>query len=247
MKQVGMVFLLSLVLGQTVANEVDPETLGKIKKQVETAFPTMVVERVENSPVEGIYQLTSGPNVIYASNNGRYLFTGDVIDLEQANDRNITEKLRRKARSNVLKKIDAKEMVIYKPSEAIQGEVIVFTDSDCGYCKKLHSEIPKLLKLGIQLKYLAYPRQGIGSPTYTKMESVWCAKDRKEAMTRLMKGEEVSPAECQNTLQSQMELARKIGISGTPSLIFRDGTMWGGYVPAERLAKMAIEHNSLKE
>jgi thiol:disulfide interchange protein DsbC len=249
MKKLSVIFLLLFVCGQCLANDSSEQTAveqSKIKNQVHAAFPELVVDSIKPSPVSGLYELTSGPVVLYASNDGRYLLAGDVLDLASADDsRNRTEPARKKARVSVLKGLSPKEMVIYRPS-VVKGVVTVFTDADCSYCRKLHAEIPRLLDLGIELRYLAYPRQGVGSPTYTKMESVWCSKDRKEMMTKVMEGKHVQPLTCRNTIGEQLLLGEKLGISGTPTLVFADGTLWGGYLSAERLAAEAIKH-SLKE
>lgn len=254
MKQVGIFFLLLFAFGQCLANdahetsELEQAKLvqGKIKDKVHAVFPELVVDTIKKSPVSGLYQLTSGPVVLYASNDGRYLVAGDVLDLASVNDdRNLTEPARREARVSVLKRLHPKEMVIYRP-KAIKGVVTVFTDADCGYCRKLHAEIPRLMDLGIELRYLAYPRQGEGSSTYTKMESIWCSKDPKAMMTKVMEGKDIQPLTCRNTIGEQLILGQKLGISGTPTLVFADGTLWGGYLTAEKLAKEAIKH-SLKE
>jgi len=275
MKQVSIIFLLVFVLGQCWANDANNTNTsnldqnkqenkqeevkldqdkqeqakleqGKIKKQVHAVFPELVVDTIKQSPVSGLYQLTSGPVVLYASNDGRYLLAGDVLDLASAgDDRNVTEPARRDARVSVLKRLHPKEMVIYRPKE-VKAVVTVFTDADCGYCRKLHAEIPRLMDLGIELRYLAYPRAGQGSATYTKMESVWCAKDPKSMMTQVMQGKKVEAITCRNTIPEQLLLGEKLGISGTPTILFEDGTLWGGYLTAEKLAKEAIKH-SLKE
>lgn len=134
------------------------------------------------------------------------------------------------------------DMIIYAP-KAPKAVVTVFTDLDCGYCRKLHGEIPQLMELGIELRYLAFPRHGIGSASYRKMGSVWCSKNRQSAMSKAMYGEAIPHQDCAHSLTAQYNLARELGISGTPTLIFADGTLWGGYLSAEKLAKEAIKHS----
>ncbi len=244
MKRLGYVLVSFLVFGQCGAASQETQAVDNIKQQIQTAFPDFEVDNLVKSPIDGLYQVTSGPVVLYASNDGRYLLSGDVLDLARNEDRNITESVRKEARVAALKKISAKEMVVYSPKE-LKAVVTVFTDPDCGYCRKLHAEISQLLDLGIELRYLAFPRQGVGSPTYTKMESVWCSKDPKEAMTNAMQGEAVSVGTCSSAkeIEAQLELGQKIGINGTPTLVFADGTLVGGYLSAEKLAKEAIKHN----
>ncbi len=242
MKQVSKWFGLLLVLGQCWATENEVINQDKIKQQVQAVYPEMVVDTIKESPVSGLYQLTAGPVVLYASNDGRYLLAGDMLDLEQiADNRNITEEVRRNARVISLNR-HIKEAIVYRGGE-VKSIVTVFTDPDCGYCRKLHEEIPKLLDLGIEVRYLAYPRQGMGSSTYTKMESVWCSNNRKEAMDHIMSGDEIKTIHCKNTIPDQMALGQKIGINGTPTLIFADGTLYGGYLSAAALAREALKHS----
>ncbi len=247
MKKAGIIVLLFWWFTQCAAAEQATVTEpDKIKNQVQTAFPELVVDKVEKSPVSGLYQLTAGPVVLYASNDGRYLLAGDVLDLEQRlEDRNVTEAVRRQLRMSLLKHIQPKEMIVYHPKES-KGTVTVFTDTECGYCRKLHAEISKLVELGIEVRYLAFPREGAGSPTYNKMVSVWCAKDPAKAMTSVMQGEAIETLTCNNTIENQFALGRKFGVSGTPTLVFADGTLWGGYLSAEKLANEAVKHSGKK-
>jgi thiol:disulfide interchange protein DsbC len=145
-------------------------------------------------------------------------------------------------RMEILKRAQPKQMIVYRPAN-VKAVVTIFTDLQCGYCKKLHREIPKLIDLGIELHYMVYPRHGIGSSSYNTMVSIWCSKDPKEAMTQAMEGEEIKKNICNShSVADQMLLGRKLGVSGTPTLFFADGTMWGGYLSAEKLAKEAIKH-----
>jgi len=241
MKQLGMGLALFLVLGQCLAAEDTPAQI-KIKQQVQAAFPEMIIDKVSDSPISGLYQVTSGPIVAYASNDGRYLFAGDLLDLEKVSEnRNVTEDARRGARLDVLKK-HAAEMIIYRP-KVVKATVTVFTDMDCGYCIKLHKEIPKLNNLGIEVRYMAFPRQGLGSSSYTKMESIWCAKDPKEALTTALQGRSIPEVSCYRDIGSQVVLGRKFGVTGTPTFVFADGTVWGGYLSASELAREAIRHS----
>jgi len=151
------------------------------------------------------------------------------------------------ARAAMLKRIQTKQMIIYRPHSTPVGTVTIFTDLDCGYCRKMHREVPKLVELGIEVRYMAYPRHGVGSESYNRMVSIWCAKDPKEAMTVAMEHGQIKDMTCQNSIEEQMVLGRRIGVSGTPTLIFSDGTLWGGYLSADRLAREAAKHTPKKE
>jgi thiol:disulfide interchange protein DsbC len=108
---------------------------------------------------------------------------------------------------------------------------------DCGYCRQLHSEIAQYNKLGIRVRYAAFPRTGPGSPSWKKAEAVWCSKDRKDALTRAKLGQNVSAAQCATPVAAEYELGNQIGVNGTPSIFTEKGEMVGGYVPAAQLAQ----------
>jgi thiol:disulfide interchange protein DsbC len=135
-------------------------------------------------------------------------------------------------------------MVIFAPAEKTDHTVTVFTDIDCGYCRKLHNEITDYTQNGIKVRYLMFPRAGFNSESYHKAVSVWCAENRQEAMTRAKRGESVTPKKCPNPVQEQAELGQSLGVQGTPSIILENGQMIPGYVPAAQLAQMLDESNS---
>jgi thiol:disulfide interchange protein DsbC len=146
-------------------------------------------------------------------------------------------------RAAVLKAIKTQDMIIYKPN-ATKAFAWVFTDLNCGYCVKLHDEIKKLLDQEIEVRYLAYPRHGIGSESYNKMVAIWCSRDPKLAMSRSMQGEPVEMTTCHHPIVEQMKLAKSLGVRGTPTIIFSDGTIGGGYLPASSFAREALLHSS---
>ncbi|MNG22971.1 Thiol:disulfide interchange protein DsbC precursor [compost metagenome] len=117
----------------------------------------------------------------------------------------------------------------------------MFTDTDCGYCQKLHSEVPELNRLGVEVRYVAFPRQGLQSPAYKELVSVWCAKDRQGAMNLAKTRQEVPAAECDNPVAKQYALGQMIGVSGTPAIVLANGKLIPGYQPAPQLAKLALE------
>jgi len=149
---------------------------------------------------------------------------------------------RKETRASLLQKLKTKEMIVYRPSE-VKGIITVFTDLDCGYCRKLHSDIPKLMSLGIEVRYLAYPRQGLDSESYNRMVAIWCARSPREAMTMAMNGERVGMQSCHNPIISHMNLGREFGIAGTPTIVYQDGSLYSGYLSPQSLARQAIRHN----
>jgi len=133
------------------------------------------------------------------------------------------------------------ENMIIFPAKNSKHTISVFTDIDCGYCRKLHNEIDQYNAKGITVRYLAFPRAGIGSPSYDKAVSVWCEKDRQAAMTRSKSGETLPKASCKNPVAEEYELGQLLGVNGTPALVLDNGSLLPGYVPANRLVRVLNE------
>lgn len=148
------------------------------------------------------------------------------------------------ASAALLKKVKSSQSIIYSPKTEPKAVVTVFTDLNCGYCRKLHHEIPELNDLGIELRVLAFPRHGVNSSSYNNMVSVFCSKDPKEALEKAMDGNEVKRRTCKNPVVDHMLLGHKLGVNGTPMLFFEDGTSYAGYLSASRLAREAIKRSA---
>jgi len=192
-------------------------------------------DSITPSPIEGLYEVVYGAQIFYATKDGRYLVQGDVLDVN--GETNLTEQRRTGVRLSAINKVGEDKMIIFAPKK-VKHTVTVFTDIDCGYCRKLHSEIDTYLKEGIRVRYLSMPRTGVNTPSYYKAVSVWCAKDRKDALTRAKKEEQVEQKTCDNPVKEEMQLAQDFGVSGTPTMITDTGRILPGYVPAARLAQM---------
>jgi thiol:disulfide interchange protein DsbC len=107
----------------------------------------------------------------------------------------------------------------------------------------MHQEIASYNDKGIEVRYLAYPRAGVGSESFNKAVSVWCSDDPKDAITKAKRGEEVPTKQCENPVKDQFELGQQMGVRGTPSLVLESGQMIPGYVPADRLVQMLDDMN----
>jgi thiol:disulfide interchange protein DsbC len=175
------------------------------------------------------------------------MIEGDVYDVEQRV--NLTENVRQDGRKEALATLDEKNMIVFKPEDGETKYVITaFTDIDCGYCRKLHSQIKEYNDLGIEVHYAAFPRSGLKTPSYYKAVSVWCAKDRNKAMTFAKGGAKLDQLKqlaqvdntkpCTDAIARQLGTARDVGVTGTPSLFMENGRMIPGYVPPKRLRKM---------
>lgn len=195
-------------------------------------------DSITPSPIAGLYEVVYGAGIYYASKDGRYVVKGDILDVEKKN--NITEQRRTGTRLSAINKVSEDKMIIFAPKK-VRHTITVFTDIDCGYCRKLHNEIDTYLKEGIRVRYLSMPRSGLNTPSYYKAVAVWCAKDRKDALTRAKKDEQVEQKSCDNPVEEEMNLAEEVGVSGTPTIITESGRMLPGYVPAPHLAQILDE------
>ena len=200
--------------------------------------PNLPVEAVEETGLDGmlVIELEDG-SVLYGTADGRFLFTGDMYAVESEGFVNLTNSIRAERRRGLMAGASPEDMIVFSPQGERKAYVNVFTDVDCGYCRKLHQEMADINALGIEVRYLAYPRAGLDSESYRKIVSAWCAKDPQRAITDLKLGKSIPERSCPNPVDTQMELAKLLGVSGTPALVTEDGHLIPGYLPAETLAQ----------
>lgn len=191
---------------------------------------------VETS-VKGVYQTQIGDKFAYLIENGRYVFVGDFIDLERA--QNFTENSRRAQVKETLAEIPMSDFIIYPAKGEERTHLNVFTDTSCAYCRKLHAEVGHLQEAGISVRYLPFPRGGNRGPGYQDLKSVWCAEDPLEAMNIAKEVSEGSLGDgnCERAalVDKGFVLGQKLGLTGTPLLYSAKGTKFTGYVPYNKL------------
>jgi thiol:disulfide interchange protein DsbC len=193
-------------------------------------------DSVKPTAIPGLYEVMLKSKIIYLSQDGRFVIQGDLIDLKERT--NVTEARLDTQRSKALAAIGEDQMVVFAPAGPAKHTITVFTDIDCAYCRKFHQEMADYNRNGIKVRYLMYPRAGIGSDSYNKAVAVWCSPDRRDAITRAKRGEAIEQKSCPNPVKEQYELGQALGVRGTPTIILEDGQLIPGYVPAARLAAM---------
>jgi thiol:disulfide interchange protein DsbC len=233
----SLVFAALTVLTCTAAQAGDESAeVAAIKLRLMETQPEMTIETVVKSPVEGLYEVTvGGGQTIYVSQDARFFIAGDLYEAQADGLVNLGESKRNLIRKEKIAELDEADMVVYAPEGERKATVTVFTDVDCPYCRKLHAEVEALNEMGIAVRYLAFPRTGLNTETHFKMISTWCAADRQAMMTSAKRGGDVPKADCANPIESQYQLGREVGVTGTPALVLEDGTMLPGYVPAATL------------
>jgi thiol:disulfide interchange protein DsbC len=220
--------LLFLLMPNAQADE------AAIKAALGKSMPTAQIESIKPSEVKGIFEVTMGSNIYYVSDDGKYLLQGRLVDVVNRTD--ITAQKLGAVRKTALDKIGKDNMIVFKPKIA-KYNVYIFTDIDCGYCRKLHSEIDQYLAEGITINYLFLPRAGKPSDSYDKAVSVWCSKDRNKALTAAKKNESIERKTCTNPVDNHMKLAAEFEVKGTPYIISEKGNTYPGYVTAKELAE----------
>ena len=226
------VAILMMLVTVTVTHAGMKEDSAKIKAMLAKQMPGQKVTEINKSPLKGIYEVIIPPQILYISSDAKYVVSGDIINA--ASGENLTLPQRDKVRAQAVNMLGEKSMIVFAPKK-VKHTVTVFTDIDCTYCRKLHSEISKYNELGIKIRYAAYPRAGIGSASYKKAVSVWCADDRKAALTKAKAGQTIPEKDCKNPVVDHYRMGEQLGIRGTPALVLESGQVVPGYVPADRL------------
>lgn len=212
--------------------KVSSETVVKLQEM----FPEASAGDIRPSPIDGLYEMRMGTTVLYVTADGRYMFQGDILDMETRT--NLTDQVRQVLEKEVIAQLDDDETLLFSPvNTPVKHTVTVFTDIDCGYCRKLHREMAAYNKAGIAVRYLFYPRAGLGSDSAKKLETVWCSANRQQALTKAKSGQTLARLSCDNPIAKHYDLGRELGLRGTPYIITEDGRKFPGYLPADELAR----------
>ena len=192
-------------------------------------------DELRATPVPGIWEFSRDGDIAYVTADGRYAFSGDLVEL--GTSVNLTELHRRELRTRELAAVPESQMLIFAPKDP-KYTVSVFTDVDCPYCRKLHAQIGEYNRLGIRVRYLLYPRTGPNTVSWAKAEQVWCSSNRNESLTKAKLGQDLKGKACTDTpLPRFWELGRKFNVQGTPAIVLADGEMLPGYLPPDALLK----------
>jgi len=189
MKIVKIICVL-ISLSYSLSLYADEDVERNIKQSLANILPNVEITRISKTPIDNLYEVLVETNVIYITGDGRYVLKGDLLDMQKR--LNLSEEQRLAARTELFNTLSADEIIEFAPNKT-DHVIYVFTDIDCAYCRRLHRDVPFLNENGVSIRYLAYPRAGIGSRAFNDMESVWCADDRKQALTNAKNGEQVIP------------------------------------------------------
>lgn len=229
------VFAVAALFGLAVTGNAWSQQLTK--EDIAERLNNVSAQDISDSPLPGVYQVHVGSRVAYITHDGRYLLQGDLYDLET--NRNLTEDTRASTRIGMLAEVPADQMMVFPAADGEpKHSITIFTDIDCGYCRQFHREIEQVNNLGVEVRYLFYPRTGPNTDSWAKAEKVWCSGTdlRNDALTRAKLGGQVPESGCDTTpVGSHWDLGHAIGVTGTPSIIAPNGEIIGGYMAPDML------------
>ena len=205
---------------------------AKARAAIQSLVPNATIDSIADAVLPGFYEVVLQGQIVYVSRDGKYLLQGSIYDIPGKTD--LTEASRAGLRRTALAGVGADKRIAYRGPET-KHTVTVFTDIDGGYCRRMHQQMAEYNKLGIAIEYLFFPRAGVGSESFDKAVSVWCAADRAKALTDAKAGSPLDKKECANPIEEEYALGNKIGVNGTPAVIAADGSQLGGYLPPDQL------------
>jgi len=232
MKTLGMAAVLLAAVTGTTAVASEDKASSVIKQKLATLG--LEANAINDTNIAGLKEAITNRGVFYVSNDGQYLVAGRMFDMNNGM-KNLTDQSLAKLRLEGISKFQ--DSMIVFPAEKEKHVVTIFTDTTCGYCKKLHGQMSEYNDLGITVQYLAFPRGGLYSQSYENLQNVWCAENQNKAMTTAKLGSSLNSKSCATKVAQHYELGQASGVTGTPSIILDDGSMIGGYKPPKVLIK----------
>ncbi len=227
-----------------LAQAADTPAQAAARKTLTDLVPQAKIDAIEAAPMAGFQQIIVGGQLVYVSDDGKYILQGHLFDTGALRD--LTSDRLAVDVKKKLAAVPATKRIVFAPAGKPQYKITVFTDIDCGYCRKLHSQIAEYNKRGIEVDYLFFPRSGLGTPSYDKAVSVWCAKDRKAAFTAAKAGQTPPLLKCDNPVAEEFALGAQVGVDGTPAIFTEDGVKLGGYLDPEAMLTRLKAHGAAK-
>ena len=226
--------------GHALASSSEQSAKTAIEARLAQIVPDAPQAEIQATPVDGVWQVRLGGQIIYMSADGNYFFNGQLVDLNTRE--NLTEQALNAHRQSALASLNTDSMIIYPAQGERKHVLTVFTDVACPYCRKLHKDIDTLNQAGVEVRYLAYARGGVGSKGYNQAQKIWCAQQPAQAMDSTMKTGQLPDLtvrrDCQAPVKRHMAQAKAFDVQGTPTLILESGKRLPGYVPAKELLPM---------
>lgn len=193
--------------------------------------PNSEILSISDSAMPGVKIIDLGRQTVFAYESGNYLLIGEAFDIE--NQMSLLDDIKSKKMKDILSSIKEKELIMMGDTGS-ERYVSVWTDVDCGYCRKLHFEtVPKLIEAGVQIRYILWPRSGTNNESYDKAVSVYCAEDQVAAITDAKAGKDIPVKDCDNPVARFYQYGLNAGVRGTPTIVLDNDIIIPGYVPAD--------------
>lgn len=234
---------LIAVVGIFSSASLAESTLSDIEKRISDRLPGISINSLSETPMPGLFELVTDGQIYYVDETAEFLVDGSLIRLSDR--KNITDGRLGSIHMSVIQDMGEENMLIYEPDEPATRSITVFTDISCGYCRRLHAELDTLLSEGVRVRYLLFPRAGLGSQGHKDLESVWCADDPQAAMTSAKSGGEIEAKTCDNPIKQHVALAEQVGLRGTPLIYTDSGERIPGYREPADLISMIKASDSI--
>ena len=228
MNRLRQLLSTTILAGPIAASSVAQPEMARLRESLTSRFPAAERADLSATPMPNLYELALPGVVVYVSADGRYLLRGRLIDLETGED--LTERVFISQRRRAIEDVPETQMIVFEADGEVRHTITTFTDVDCPYCRKMHAELDRLNASGVRVRYMLYPRAGLGSSSYEKAVSVWCAPDPQREMTRAKAGATLEKRDCPNPVREHLALARRLGLQGTPFTITDTGRVIVGYM-----------------
>jgi len=225
-------YIATVLAAMSISFSASATDFDRVQERLSSLVGSEVDVSVASTRIDGIVQVTAGTELFFMTDDGQFFIQGRLVDLDTQDD--LTELGKRGIRRSLLENFDTSTLITYGPTNP-DHEILIFTDTDCGYCRRLHEVIDEYTEAGIAVRYAAFPRAGIGSSTYDDLVAVWCSDDTNHAMDQAQLGQSFPRKNCNSPVESHYELGQKMGITGTPFMVTASGEIFGGIVPAQDL------------
>jgi Protein-disulfide isomerase len=225
-----LVTIATLVSGSAFADQIT----DNLKQKLNSVIPNQTPKSISKTPIPGLYEANYGMQIYYISEDGNYIVDGEIINL--ATRTSLTSNAISTARKDKIAGMPADQSIIFPANGDTKHVITVFTDIDCGYCRKLHNQMAQYNDLGIEVRYMMFPRAGLQSDSFKKAVSAWCAEDNRDELTKAKNGKSIPSLECNNPIAAQYLLGQEVGVTGTPAIVTENGQIIPGYrKPADML------------
>lgn len=233
MKQFLIAIFGLVMMSSAMAEEAKAKTDAEVEAYIRAQLGALPVQSVKKAPIPGMYEVIVGGQIAYFSADMKYLIEGDIVDYQKRT--NLTDQVRNKLSAAAFDGMEKKDYLAFTPKSGAKYVLNVFTDVDCGFCRKLHKEVPALNEKGVEVRYFLYPRAGLASNSSKKLESIWCSKNQQDAMTKVKAGKSIDSKTCENPIKEHIALGQQVGLTGTPLIFTGGGARINGYQPADQL------------